>query len=169
MPQDTVKQVFAAFRDYIPRYSTASVIVVQGVKENEPVSLTTLWTILGSPLTAVAVPVWLNEDNIYPSVLFADKTGNAKECNCSLELKKQLFPITRGEGGDYINLAALIAKNKKGILQKILSHEDRILQDSESQLDSWRKNGYNKSELSRICKWIDTYVEDMYRSEFAIE
>lgn len=169
MPQDTIKPVFAAFRDYIPRYSTSSIIVVQGVKDKEPVSLTTMWTILGSPLTAVAVPVWLNEDNIYPSVLFADKTGNAKSCNWSLELKKQLFPITRGEGNDYINLAALITKDRKGILQKIQSYEDSMLQNSILRLDSWRKNGYNKSELSRICEWIDSSVEDMYRYKFSIE
>lgn len=169
MPQDTVKPVFAAFRDYIPRYSTSSVIVVQGVKDKEPVSLTTMWTILGSPLTAVAVPVWLNEDNIYPSVLFADKTGNAKACNWSLELKKQLFPITRGEGNDYINLAVLISMDGKGVLQKIQTYENWMLQYSILRLDSWRKSGYNKSELNQFCEWIDFFIEDMYRYEFSIE
>lgn len=169
MPQDTVKPVFAAFRDYIPRYSTSSVIVVQGVKDKEPVSLTTMWTILGSPLTAVAVPVWLNEENIYPSVLFADKTGNAKACNWSLELKKQLFPITRGEGNDYINLAVLISMDGKGVLQKIQTYENWMLQYSILRLDSWRKSGYNKSELNQFCEWIDFFIEDMYRYEFSIE
>lgn len=169
MPQDTVKPVFAAFRDYIPRYSTSSVIVVQGVKDKEPVSLITMWTILGSPLTAVAVPVWLNEDNIYPSVLFADKTGNAKACNWSLELKKQLFPITRGEGNDYINLAVLISMDGKGVLQKIQTYENWMLQYSMLRLDSWRKSGYNKSELNQFCEWIDFFIEDMYRYEFSIE
>ncbi|NDV97512.1 hypothetical protein D0T84_21840 [Dysgonomonas sp. 521] len=169
MPQDTVKPVFAAFRDYIPRYSTSSVIVVQGIKDKEPVSLTTMWTILGSPLTTMAVPVWLNADNIYPSVLFADKTGNAKICNWSLELKKRLFPITRGEGNDYINVAALITKDKKGILQKILSVEDRVLTNTEITLNKKRNNELGAPELKRTCEWIDDMVKDTYFHEFSIQ
>ncbi|MDR0824264.1 MAG: hypothetical protein LBN74_04170 [Prevotella sp.] len=166
MPQDTVKPVFAAFRDYIPRYSTASVMVVQGVKEKEPVSSTTMWTILGSPLTTMAIPVWLNDDNIYPSVLFADETGNAKICNWSLELKKRLFPITRGEGNDYINVSALIARNGRGILQQILLKEDWILSASEEFLNRKRSKGFDASELKSFYERIDDMVKDTYTKGF---
>jgi len=169
MPLDTVKPVFAAFRDYIPRYSTSSVIIVQGVKEKESVSQTVMWTILGSPLTAVAVPVWLNEDNIYPSVLFADKTGNAKSCNWSLELKKRLFPITRGEGSDYINVAALISANGNGILQKLKPIEEKILHNSEAIYDSFQKEGNNPSKLREFYNWVDKIIEDTYYNEFSIK
>lgn len=162
MPQDTSKTVFAAFRDYIPRYSTSSVIVVQGVKKTEPASLTTMWTILGSPLTTVAVPAWLNKDNLYPSTMLADETGNAKLCDWSLQLKKQLFPIDRGEGNDYINLAALITADGNGILQKIKPIENQILNKSDSLLNHWRKDGYNAAELKEFYKWVDNLIQQYY-------
>ena len=162
MPQDTSKTIFAVFRDYIPRYSTSSVIVVQGVKKTEPASLTTMWTILGSPLTTVAIPVWLNKDNLYPSTMLADETGNAKLCDWSLKLKKQLFPIDRGEGNDYINLAALITADGNGILQKIKPIENQILNKSDSLLNHWRKDGYNPAELKEFCKWVDNLIQQYY-------
>lgn len=162
MPQDTSKTIFAAFRDYIPRYSTSSVIVVQGVKKTEPASLTTMWTILGSPLTTVAVPAWLNKDNLYPSTMLADETGNAKLCDWSLQLKKQLFPIDRGEGNDYINLAALITADGNGILQKIKPIENQILNKSDSLLNHWRKDGYNAAELKEFYKWVDNLIQQYY-------
>ncbi|MFV0329555.1 MAG: hypothetical protein ACK5KL_07000 [Dysgonomonas sp.] len=168
IPENTAKPVFVAFRDYIPRYSTSSVIVVQGVKDKEPASLTSMWTILGSPLTTPAVPVWLNKDNIYPSVLFANETGNAKICNCSLELKKQLFPMTRGEGSDYINMAALISADGNGILQKLRPIEDRILHNSDILYDIIRKEGYNPSKQKEFCDWVDQFVTESYNQIFSI-
>lgn len=168
IPENTAKPVFVAFRDYIPRYSTSSVIVVQGVKDKEPASLTSMWTILGSPLTTPAVPVWLNKDNIYPSVLFANETGNAKICNWSLELKKQLFPITRGEGSDYINMAALISADGNGILQKLRPIEDRILHNSDILYDIMRKEGYNPSKQKEFCDWVDQFVTESYNQIFSI-
>jgi hypothetical protein len=168
MPVNADQPVYAAFRDFIPRYSTSSVMVVRGIKEGEPVWLTTMWTILGSPLTAVAIPVWLNEDNEYPSVLFAGKTQNAKLCDLSLELKKRLFPITSGEGNDYINVAALISKDGNGILQKLQPLEDRILDNSDILFNSWLKNGRKAKELPDLNNWINNSVEDFYYQEFSI-
>ncbi len=168
MPENANKRIFVPFRDFIPRYSTSSVMVVQGVKEKESPALTTMWTILGSPLTAVAVPVWLNKENIYPSVLLADETGNARLCDWSLQLKKQLFPITRGEGTDYINLATLISADGNGIMQKIQSHENRILNDADALLSKWRTNGYDPKDLKYFCHQTDIYVSDLYFMTFAI-
>jgi hypothetical protein len=169
MPQDTQKPVFAAFRDYIPRYSTSSVIAVRGIKESESVTLTTMWTILGSPLTSVAIPIWLNDDNIYPSVMLADNTGNAKICNWSLDLKKRLFPITRGEGNDYINVAALIATDGNGILQKLKPLEDQILQSSDLVFDNRCKEGYNSTKHKEFCSWVDNFITEFYAQVFSIK
>jgi len=168
MPQNADKRVFVAFRDYIPRYSTSSVIVVQGVKEGESVDLTTMWTILGSPLTSVAIPVWLNKDNSYPEILMADETGNAKLCDWSLTLKKQLFPISRGEGNDYLNLAALISSDGKGILQRLKPIEDKILDNAEIVLDAWRNSQRTNAAQVDFCDWVDKFVTDSYQQQFLI-
>ncbi|MDR1884428.1 MAG: carcinine hydrolase/isopenicillin-N N-acyltransferase family protein [Prevotella sp.] len=162
MPANANKRVYVPFRDFIPRYSTSSVIVVQGIKEKEAPALTAMWTILGSPLTAVAIPVWLNKQNHYPSVLLADHTGNAKLCDWSLQLKKQLFPVTRGEGTDYIDLAALVSSDQNGIMQKIKPIEDRILENAGKMIDKWRKDGFNPAELKEFCDHTDRFITESY-------
>jgi hypothetical protein len=162
MPEHINKRMFVPFRDFIPRYSTSSVIVVQGIKEKESPALTTMWTILGSPLTAVTIPVWLNKGNLYPSILLADETDNAKLCGWSLQLKKQLFPITRGEGTDYIDLAALISSDKNGIMQKTRPIEERIFENAEKTMEKWRNSGLNLSELKEFCIWTDQFVSELY-------
>jgi len=164
--QNTDKPVFTAFRDFIPRYTTSSVIVVQGIKGDEAPELTTMWTILGSPLCTVTTPVWLNSRNIYPSILIADETGNAKLCEWSLNLKRKLFPVNVGEGNDYINLAALISANEEGILQKTLSLEDRILNDSDMLIREWRKEGIDMIRMERFYNRIDEIITESYRQNF---
>ena len=162
MSENSDQPVYYPFRDFIPRYSTSSVIVVQGVKEKEPVKLTTMWTILGSPLTTPAVPVWLNEDKIYPATMLADETGNAKLCDWSLKLKERLFPINRGEGKDYICLSILVSKDKKGILLQILSIENQILDHSEKAIQKWGVNGYTKDNMNSFYNEIDKNLKEYF-------
>lgn len=162
MPENGDKPVYYPFRDFIPRYSTSSVIVVQGVKDKEPIKQTTMWTILGSPLTTPAIPIWLNKDQIYPSSMFADETGNAKLCDWSLILKKRIFPIERGEGKDYISLSALASKDKKGVLQQILDIENQILDYSETTINKWGKDGHTKDNMSSFYNGINKKLEEYF-------
>ncbi|GAB6007514.1 C45 family peptidase [Dysgonomonas reticulitermitis] len=162
MPENGDKPVYYPFRDFIPRYSTSSVIVVQGIKDKEPVQQTTMWTILGSPLTTPAIPIWLNENKIYPSTMLAGETGNAKICDWSLELKKRLFPIERGEGKDYIDLSALVSKDKEGVLQRISGIENQIFDYSEKAIKEWGGNGYTKEDLKSFYEEIGKKLEEYF-------
>lgn len=162
MPENGDKPVYYPFRDFIPRYSTSSVIVVQGVKDKEPIEQTTMWTILGSPLTTPAIPIWLNKDQIYPSTMLADETGNAKLCDWSLTLKKRLFPIERGEGKDYISLSALASKDKKGVLQQILDIENQILDYSETTINKWGKDVHTKDNMNIFYNGINKKLEEYF-------
>ncbi|MFV0536215.1 MAG: carcinine hydrolase/isopenicillin-N N-acyltransferase family protein [Dysgonomonas sp.] len=162
MPENGDKPTYYPFRDFIPRYSTSSVIVVQGVKDKKAVEQTTMWTILGSPLTTPAIPIWLNKNEIYPSVMIADETGNAKLCDWGLTLKKRLFPIERGEGKDYVSLTTLVSKDKKGVLQRILSIENQILDYSEKTIKKWSENGYTKDNMSVFYSEINKKLEEYF-------
>ncbi|PQL93532.1 carcinine hydrolase/isopenicillin-N N-acyltransferase family protein [Apibacter adventoris] len=152
------KEKFAAFRDFIPRYFTASAVVFQGVKTNESPSLTTAWTILGSTLGSVTIPLWLNNKHILPKILIADKQQKTLMDEWASCIKKKLFPIERGEGNDYINVEELLK-----ILPKIYVTENNIFKKSEKYLDLWRKNGrLNEKEITDFYQWIDDYVPQLY-------
>lgn len=166
MPNTTEHTKFVPFRDFVPRYSTSSSMVVQGVKRGENPSLTVMWTMLGSPLTTVAIPLLLTPELKLPQIVLADKTGNAPLCTWSLELKKRLFPITRGEGKDYLDLAQLIAKDQRGIMQKVEDWEAQILRQAEAYVKKWRQGGsVDAYEYTDLCNFIDRRLEDKYRAE----
>ena len=170
IPASGSEAAFSAFRDYIPRYVTASSIVVQGITKNESPSLTTMWTTLGSPLTTVAVPVWITSGLKLPEILVADKQGKAKLNDWSLQLKKQLFPIERGEGADYINLSALLTKDQKGILQKILPIEKQVQSQVSVYQHKWRTAGtIDEKEILLFYNWVDKFISQSYHDTFDIQ
>lgn len=167
MPKDNSQKHFVSFRDFIPRYSTTSSIVMEGVKEGESPELTVMWTILGSPLTSVAMPLLIVEDDVLPQIVLADESGKAPLCTWSLELKKKLFPITRGEGKDYLDLAQLITEDEQGFLQKVKVWETEIRDTSLKYLSKWRQEGKLGNDDKELYKWINSYLTDKYTEELA--
>ncbi|MDP4184526.1 MAG: carcinine hydrolase/isopenicillin-N N-acyltransferase family protein [Bacteroidota bacterium] len=168
IPSTTQEPVFVNFRDFIPRYSTSAAIIVQGIKGNESPQLTTMWTILGSPLCSVVIPVWITKNHDLPAILAADTNGNAKLCTITLILKKQLFPIEKENGYDYLNLAALLSKDRNGIYQKIVPIEDQIVSESEKYITRWRKDGINEKEALQFYHWVDQFVLESYKNNFGL-
>jgi len=162
MPQNAESPVYVPFRDFIPRYITSAAILIQGTKPSEPTALTTMWTILGSPLTSVAIPVWMHAKGYFPEILLPDANGNAPLCEWTLKLKKQLFPIEKGEGTDYLNLSALANKENKGILQKNLAVEKEIIRSAEMKLNAWRSSGMDDKEMDELYRWINKYVSEYF-------
>jgi hypothetical protein len=164
-PQDDSQPVYFPFRDFIPRYLTASAQLIQGVKENESPLLTTAWTIVGSPLTTVAIPLWITTDGKLPNVVTHQKPGQqAPLVTVSFELKQQLFPIERGNGQDYINLARLINRSGTGIIQQIEPIETEIFYRSRAIRQS---NTPNK-DISEFYRWVEQYVREQYSQRFSI-
>lgn len=164
-PQDDSQPVYFPFRDFIPRYLTASAQLIQGVKENESPLLTTAWTIVGSPLTTVAIPLWITTDGKLPNVITHQKPGQqAPLVTASFELKRQLFPIERGNGQDYINLARLINRSGTGIIQQIEPIETEIFYRSRAIRQS---NTPNK-DISEFYRWVEQYVREQYSQRFSI-
>ncbi len=160
---------YVFFRDYIPRHSTSAAIVVQGVKENESPSLTTMWTILGFPLTSVIIPVWLLEDGTVPKILQADETGNAPLCNAALQLKDKVFSTQNDASEKYLNLSALMNKENSGVRQKLIPIEERILAKAKSILSDFKKNGIYNSKAKEFYNWIDNDVYNEIKLKFKLD
>jgi len=168
LPRNSKTPHFVILEDYIPRFSSVSSVVIQGVKKGESPSLTTMWTILGFPLSSVAVPTWISGGEKLPTVLTADKTGNAPLCTMALTLKQKCFPIQRGSGKKYLNLSALLNKKNNGILQKLEPLEDRILTETKEKLKRWRKKGIPAKEIEKYYHWLDRTILTDYQRQFGL-
>lgn len=169
LPVDENKPDYVYFRDYIPRHSSSAAIVVQGVKENESASLTTMWTILGFPLTSVVIPVWLLDDGTIPNALQADETGDAPLCNLALQLKDKVFSHQNDASENYLNLSALINKENTGVRQELVPVEENVLEKSKLLLNKWRSDGLDQSEVKKFYEWIDNDVYNEIQSKFKLD
>ncbi len=94
-------------QDFIPRRSTSASIVVKGVKPGENPDLTVMWTILGYPPCGVAVPLFVAMGADQPDYMLkgSGKGNNCKMCDWVLERRARVFPLKRGNGRNYFNIA----------------------------------------------------------------
>lgn len=106
---------FVTFEDFIPRNASSASVVIEGVKAGESADLTTMWAVVGWPLTSVVMPVWVIGKTA-PSLLLADKNNKSPLCSKALELKDRCFPISRGNGFRYLNINELYNGEKTGIM-----------------------------------------------------
>ena len=162
LPENNVKMV--PFLDYIPRGSTSSACVVQGVKSNESPEFTTMWSILGFPLTSVIIPLWIDKDSDLPEVVkYNEELKNAELCADALELKENCYTLKSGSHRYYyININALINADNTGYMQQLSSLEESITKKGEILLNNWRKSSINKKELIDYYNWVDTTVRNRY-------
>jgi len=156
------EQRFVNFTDFIPRYFTSSAVAIQGVKPGENVDFTTMWTILGFPLTSVVTPLWLCMGENQPSVVLLNKNGVAPICDNAIKLKQQLFPINRAYGENYLNINALYNASNTGIMQKLKPLDDMIFDLSVKKLEAWRGNNNFRQQIPDFYKFINQTILNEY-------
>jgi hypothetical protein len=162
MPETEKDTTMMPFRDYIPRHSTASCLLVQGVRTNEPAAFTTSWLYVGYPLTTVCMPVILNPENRLPQTFISREDGTAWMAEKGLELKKRLFPYTVSNGKDYINVAQLYNKCGTGIQQKLQPVEAKIIRKALDTINDMRKRGKITPTLYDFYDWADNYIRQHF-------
>lgn len=169
LPKDAGLPVFVTFDNFIPRIQTANAQLIQGIKLGEHPLETVAWTICGSPLTTVCIPVWINPGHSLPKILSPKSNGHSPMADAGLVLKKRLFPKSKKRKPNEINLAQLVNQAGTGILQKIEPVEDEIFRRAERVLRSVCKRGSAGTETDTFYKWLDQYVPTEYDKRFGIK
>ncbi|MEI7663156.1 MAG: carcinine hydrolase/isopenicillin-N N-acyltransferase family protein [Bacteroidota bacterium] len=166
--QTNAKEKFVWFADFIPRYSTAASVVVQGVKKEESPAMMTMWNLLGFPLCSVVYPVWFNEEHCLPGLLRAGQDGYAPLCTKALALKDLCFPIKRGHGNDYLNLPALFDSHGSGIMQQLAPVEEQLFAETKERMNAWRKSPPAAGEIRRFYEMLDARITEAYHRLFSL-
>ncbi len=169
IPSETTKMVW--FYDYIPRKSSASSCVVEGVKEGESTEFMCMWSDIGWPLASVTVPVFLSKRNILPEILQYDANlKDAPLCNYALTLKKRCFSYEWGVSSKYyMNVNELLNADKTGIFQILTPLDKELIDKGEKRLEEWRTKGkIPEKELSEFYNSIDKKVILFYKQNFGL-
>jgi len=169
LPFNDKEPAYRFFIDYIPRNSTASAIMVVGANNEKTANQTMMWTILGFPLTSVAVPVWITEDGALPKSLRLNTGHKAPLCTAALVLKAKCFPITYDRGYNYINFAALANRQRTGIMQRLQPVEQDIFKKGDDVIAEMRKNGKSDKAIHDFYNWTDRHIESSFARIFGIK
>ena len=162
LPKDFNDKTMIDFQDYVVRYSSASVLVVQGVKPGQDPKNTVLWPIVGFPLTAMITPMFYGED--IPEVITTSNTDAPYLATASLKLKNELFPVEFDDHENYIDVAKIKNRKKTGYRQILAEAEKKIYTKFEELGPDPTKEAIKDYYL-----WLDVYVSQVYEPLLPVE
>jgi hypothetical protein len=124
-PEDQDLWVFS--RDCINRPSTSAAIVIVGRDQADPNSVATMWVIPGEPVTAIAIPLWVEAGSVPAPLWDGEQAPMWRE---SLRIKDIVRPMSEGYKRDYLNLTRLDNADGTGYLPQILETEAQIITET---------------------------------------
>jgi hypothetical protein len=129
VPGDT--ELWVNTRDTINKAYTSAAVILVGRNPDDPKSVATMWVIPGEPVTAIAVPLWV-EAGASPAVLWeGDEAPMWQE---SKRLKAIARPYDEGGKSHYIQMTVLDNADGTGYLPGLLQVELQIIADTNAFL-----------------------------------
>ena len=157
---------FVASDDFLTRHSSASSIIVQGVKKGESPDMSTIWAQVGFPETCAAIPLWIRGGENLPLLVQYDDTIKNSPLNMyAMEWKSKAYPIGRSDGYHYLKMTELVNKKNTGYVQRIEQMEKDIFVLTEEKLEMWRKELPDPFFISVFYDTLDRKVGDFYAEE----
>lgn len=150
-------------QDFIPRLESTASIVIQGVKKGMNPELTTMWTELGYPPTAIALPLWVKLGEKQPElVLYSQQFKTAPLCYFSTQLKAQAYPIHRGNGQKYIHWSELWNAQGTGYIQTLTPVWNEIYDLFARHQAEWEEKGLDVETINRLYQEAEEKIKPAY-------
>jgi len=145
----------------ICRTTSVSAVVFHGVLPQESAKLTTMWTMLGQPASAIAVPYW----PVGQIPTAARGTSNAPLCDAALNIRGLLFDYE--ENSSYLDSYKLQDGLGGGVWARSFVAEDSIFNATKQKLDTWRSAGLDANDMlvteSELASYALAALTDIYQ------
>ncbi len=160
-------------QDFIPRRITSAVVVFEGVKAGSNPLHTIMWTALGYPACAVAVPLLVHGAHL-PYYMLARDTAAAQAndlhsemCDASLAIKDQwAFPMHISNGKRYVALQTILVgnENKPALMTCTNDVEAKMQSDFLPLYQQWTTDKISDEEFWQSYdhmanRWMQTYYD----------
>ena len=162
---------FTVDQDFIPRRITSAVVAFEGVAAGNKPIYTVMWTALGYPACAVAVPLLMSGEHL-PSYMKA-RNEHAKEgkglhcemCDKSLQIKdKWAFPLKISNGKHYVDTQNILrgADGKPSLVDCSQKVEDKIVKDFAPLYQQWMNGALTDYSFFKLydrmaSQWMKKY------------
>jgi hypothetical protein len=168
---------FTVDQDFIPRRITSAVVCFEGVKAGDKPLHTIMWTALGYPACAVAVPLVMMDKTHIPHYMLArdehahEGSGlHSEMCDLSLQIKDQwAFPLHISNGKRYVNTQHILRGTDTAPSLLVCTQQvEKTIEESFAPLyQQWKNGQINDKQFLQTYdeiaeKWLQTY-----RSSFA--
>lgn len=125
-------------RHTVSRSSTVSAGIIHGVKPGEAPGLTTLWVMLGDPKFSIAVPCWVNLNDVAHPLKYQTEVG---VCAVATQFREDSL------GG---NRHTISTSTLPTIWTSIWPVENRLLAKTKTALEKWRSALPSSLELQVV-------------------
>ena len=165
---------FTVDQDFIPRRITSAVVCFEGVKAGDKPLHTIMWTALGYPACAVAVPLLMHKDHL-PAYMKArnehakdGKQLNAEICDKSLQIKNEwAFPLHISNGNKYVSTQTILrgAEGKPALIDCAQEVEQKIVKDFIPLYEQWTQGALSDQVF---FKWYDLAAKQWIKKYDAV-
>ena len=162
IPSETKAHMVNA-SDFICRYGSASNAVIEAAKAGEPTSRTTLWSAIAFPLICVHVPAWpLGASDLPKCITSPSDTQEASLGHAALQLMHRIYPIERGSGLRYMDLAAYRNSVDGGLEAKRKNLAEQIRSKALQMVLQWGSAAPDIKRLRVFNDWLDQLLAQGY-------
>ena len=155
VPDEALGEGFIISQDYIPRYSTTSSVVIEGVNPGEDPAETIIWSAVGYAPCSYVIPVWVGAAQEIPACLTADYGDLAPANSFAMDLKNVVFPIKRGNGNMYLDYLTL----RRDILPQVRAAEDEEISEGDKLKRKMQRKGFDIEAVKRFNADADKRFE----------
>ena len=165
LPSDINDVRHVYFSNFIPRFTSTSASLMQGVLPGESAKTTVSWLTMGWPCGSLTVPIVITSSLALPQVVKrAAGTYKSEMCTNSVELKNRVFTIFHDgeQATDSIDLSKLINQQETGILQKITAADNEVCEIGQALLTQLRAGTAGNNEVAAYYDWVDDYWRQLF-------
>jgi hypothetical protein len=164
---------YIADQDFIPRRITSAVVVFEGVNHQQDARKTLMWTALGYPTCAVAIPLVMGDTHI-PQYMCAKNIEkgelHSEMCDMSMIIKNRwIFPLTISNGQRYVALQNVLCdtQSRPSLLSCVNNVEKYIEETFMPLYISWIKGDITDDKFSSAYDNVSSLWFQKYQTTFA--
>ena len=165
IPNDIDDVTNTYFSNFIPRHTSASAALMQGILEGENPANTVSWISIGWPCGSFTVPIVIRPSKVLPAVVKrASGTHKSEMCTNALELKNRVFTIYHDgtQSTDSIDLAKLINMEETGILQQVMAADAQVGELGTTLINQLREGTAGDTEVAVFYNWVDDFWREFF-------
>ena len=160
---DDMRHIY--FSNFIPRFTSASASLMQGILPGEDPTHTVSWIAIGWPCGSFTVPIVITPSLTLPEVVKRQpSTYKSEMCSKAVTLKNSVFAIYHDgeQATDSIILAKLINGEQTGVLQKMTAADNVVWQQGADMMQQLRAGTLTQTDVANFYAWVDTYWRQTY-------